>query len=164
VCVWDVETLECLATVGHNGIVLALAEASGKIFSGSDDATITVWDSSSLKCLGTLNGHRGAVVALAAGERHLFSGSRDKAIRCASAYKNTNSQKSPPSAPSSPTGQGTALISVCVAPPLEPSSPVQYVHAVYWPEGSQALSSPMENLRGSCPCWHALEAWHLQFD
>ncbi len=86
VCVWDMETLERLARVGHEGVVLALAEMCGKIFSGSDDSTITVWDSSSLKCLGTLNDHEGAVMALAAGDSHLFSGSLDMTIRWASAY------------------------------------------------------------------------------
>jgi hypothetical protein len=59
-------------------------------------------------------------------------------------------QKSPPSAP---FRQGTTLSSVRVAFPLEPFSPVRY-----WPEGNQALSSPMQNLRGSCPCWPALTA------
>jgi F-box/WD-40 domain protein 7 len=81
--VWDVQTLECLATLqGHSGAVRALAASPRRVFSGSDDTTIKVWDSSRLVCLQTLHGHEDNVRVLAVGERHLFSGSWDKTIRC----------------------------------------------------------------------------------
>ena len=39
--VWDVATLQCLATLtGHSGAVRALAASPDRVFSGSDDTTI----------------------------------------------------------------------------------------------------------------------------
>ena len=41
--VWDVATLQCLATLtGHSGAVRALAASPDRVFSGSDDTTIKV--------------------------------------------------------------------------------------------------------------------------
>lgn len=51
------------------------------MFSGSDDTTVRVWDSQSLRCLGTLEGHEDNVRVLAVSDRYLFSGSWDKTIR-----------------------------------------------------------------------------------
>lgn len=67
---------------GHSGAVRALAASPLRVFSGSDDTTIKVWDSRTLQCLKTLEGHEDNVRVLAVGNKHVFSGSWDKTIRC----------------------------------------------------------------------------------
>ena len=43
--VWDTNSLVCLATLqGHSGAVRALAASPTRVFSGSDDTTIKVFD------------------------------------------------------------------------------------------------------------------------
>lgn len=63
------------------GAVRALVATPTRVFSGSDDTTVRVWDSESLRCLGTLEGHEDNVRVLAVSDRYLFSGSWDKTIR-----------------------------------------------------------------------------------
>ena len=63
------------------GAVRALVATPTRVFSGSDDTTVRVWDSESLRCLRTLEGHEDNVRVLAVSERYLFSGSWDKTIR-----------------------------------------------------------------------------------
>lgn len=63
------------------GAVRALASTGTRVFSGSDDTTVRVWDSESLSCLRTLEGHEDNVRVLAVNDRFLFSGSWDKTIR-----------------------------------------------------------------------------------
>lgn len=63
------------------GAVRALVATPTRVFSGSDDTTVRVWDSESLRCLKTLEGHEDNVRVLAVSDRHLFSGSWDKTIR-----------------------------------------------------------------------------------
>lgn len=60
----------------------ALAVANGRLFSGSYDGTVRVWDVETLTCLKTLAGHTGPVRTLVCSAGHMFSGSYDKTVRC----------------------------------------------------------------------------------
>ena len=75
-------SLTRLATLtGHSGPVRTLVRCGDKVFSGSYDKTVRVWDVNTHKCLATLVGHSGAVRALAASDTVVFSGSDDTTIR-----------------------------------------------------------------------------------
>ena len=68
---------------GHSDAVRALAVANERLFSGSYDGTVKVWDVAALECLQTLAGHTGPVRTLVYSGGHMFSGSYDKTVRCA---------------------------------------------------------------------------------
>ena len=74
---------KCRGTfVGHKAAVWALIVHGDKLYSGSGDASIKVWDCMvTFKNLETLQGHSGQVLCLAASGNFLFSGSHDKTIR-----------------------------------------------------------------------------------
>ena len=55
--------------------------ANGRLFSGSYDGTVRVWDIETLACLRTLAGHTGPVRTLVYSAGHMFSGSYDKTVR-----------------------------------------------------------------------------------
>ncbi len=59
----------------------ALAVANNRLFSGSYDGTVKVWDVDTLVCLKTLAGHTGPVRTLVYSGGHMFSGSYDKTVR-----------------------------------------------------------------------------------
>lgn len=59
----------------------ALATSDNKLFSGSYDGTVKVWDVVTLECLKTLAGHTGPVRTLVSSGGHMFSGSYDKTVR-----------------------------------------------------------------------------------
>jgi WD40 repeat protein len=61
--------------------VRALAVANERLFSGSYDGTVKVWDVDTLACLRTLAGHTGPVRTLVYSGGHMFSGSYDKTVR-----------------------------------------------------------------------------------
>jgi outer membrane protein assembly factor BamB len=66
---------------GHRDMVYSLAAFDGKLFSGSEDRTIKVWDLKTGECTATLRGHRGAISSLAVFDGKLFSGSWDHTIK-----------------------------------------------------------------------------------
>ena len=66
---------------GHTDAVRALATSDNKLFSGSYDGTVKVWDVVTLECLKTLAGHTGPVRTLVSSGGHMFSGSYDKTVR-----------------------------------------------------------------------------------
>lgn len=66
---------------GHSDAVRALAVANDRLFSGSYDGTVKVWDVKSMECLQTLAGHTGPVRTLVYSGGHMFSGSYDKTVR-----------------------------------------------------------------------------------
>ena len=75
-------TLHCTATLqGHTDGVRALAVGRGKLFSGSFDSTMRVWDVATHAHVTTLQGHTRSVMALAVGGGKLFSGSDDDDVR-----------------------------------------------------------------------------------
>jgi WD40 repeat protein len=65
----------------HQGDVLSLAVAGDKIFSGSQDKTIKIWDLNSGKRLKTLTGHNSGIYSLAVSEGKLLSASADRTIK-----------------------------------------------------------------------------------
>ena len=75
---------------GHSDAVRALAVANDRLFSGSYDGTVKVWDVKSMECLQTLAGHTGPVRTLVYSGGHMFSGSYDKTVshctRCSLSY------------------------------------------------------------------------------
>jgi WD40 repeat protein len=70
---------------GHQGFVfdIAVHVASNKLFTGSADKTIGVWDLATMKLIGSLKGHTNAVYALTIDEptNRLFSSSWDNSVR-----------------------------------------------------------------------------------
>ncbi|XP_057532002.1 protein TORMOZ EMBRYO DEFECTIVE isoform X1 [Amaranthus tricolor] len=87
VLVWDVDGGFCTHYFkGHKGIVTCIMfhpDPSRLIlFSGSDDATVRVWDLNNKKCVATMEKHFSAVVSLAMSEDRSFllSAGRDKVV------------------------------------------------------------------------------------
>ena len=72
-------SLRAFAT-GHSDAVRALATSHDKLFSGSYDGTVKVWDIETLECLKTLAGHTGPVRTLVLSAGNMFSGSYDKTV------------------------------------------------------------------------------------
>ncbi|WRX15093.1 WD40 repeat - like 10, partial [Theobroma cacao] len=66
---------------GHFGVVLCLAVGDTKLYYGSVDHTIRVWDTDTLQCIKSLNGHEDAVMSLLHYNRCLFSCSLDCNIK-----------------------------------------------------------------------------------
>ena len=67
--------------VGHRGGINALATWQGKVLSGSDDASVRVWDIGTGAHDATLTGHEKSVRGLAVHGDRLLSASRDGTIR-----------------------------------------------------------------------------------
>ena len=75
-------TYKCLARMeGHTGGVSCLTPYGNKLFSGSDDRTIRVWDADTHKHLATLEGHTDFVECLTIYGNKLFSAGGDRTIR-----------------------------------------------------------------------------------
>lgn len=75
---------------GHSGSVLSLIIGAKKLFSGSADHTIRVWDCDSLECTHVLNGHTSDVTAVLCWDQYLLSGSLDKTIKVWGASESGN--------------------------------------------------------------------------
>lgn len=71
--------VQCLS--GHSAMVLTFAAAQGKVFSGSYDRSILVWDACSLNLIQKLGEHDGAVRSLVTSKSILFSGGTDMVIK-----------------------------------------------------------------------------------
>uniref|UniRef100_A0AAZ3SBR9 RING-type domain-containing protein n=1 Tax=Oncorhynchus tshawytscha TaxID=74940 RepID=A0AAZ3SBR9_ONCTS len=80
--VWDTcTTYKCQKTLeGHDGIVLALCIQGNRLYSGSADCTIIVWDVQTLQKVNTIRAHDNPVCTLVSSHSMLFSGSL-KAIK-----------------------------------------------------------------------------------
>ncbi|CAA2972459.1 Hypothetical predicted protein [Olea europaea subsp. europaea] len=67
---------------GHNGAVCSLlVGANNRLYSGSIDNTIRVWDLQTLHCIQTLHGHTGDVTSVICWDRYLISASVDNTIK-----------------------------------------------------------------------------------
>ena len=66
---------------GHFDYVWCLTVVGDKVYSGSDDNTICVWDTVTYECIATLKGHTKYVLCLTIHENKLYSGSCDSTIR-----------------------------------------------------------------------------------
>lgn len=75
---------------GHTKSVLSLIVGAKRLFSGSADHTIRVWDTESLECVHVLNGHTGDVTAVLCWDHYLLSGSLDKKIKIWAATESGN--------------------------------------------------------------------------
>jgi len=76
------DTMQCTSTLlGHQSRICCLAVSGRKLFSGSGDDCIKVWDMDTLACKDTLYGHRDYVRCLAVAGVRLYSGSDDRTIK-----------------------------------------------------------------------------------
>ncbi|KAG0226915.1 protein with putative role during mitosis [Actinomortierella wolfii] len=83
--VWDVETLECLATFqGHTGGVNSLTALkgayAGQLATGSSDKTIKIWDVTTGTCIKTVRRGTSEVLDVAAGDGMLFGSTYDAVV------------------------------------------------------------------------------------
>ncbi|KAI5084772.1 hypothetical protein GOP47_0000941 [Adiantum capillus-veneris] len=69
------------ALPGHTGAVVTLEASEGKLYSGSMDFTIRVWDLSTAVCIQTLQGHSNVVMGLLSWNQYLLSGSLDGTVK-----------------------------------------------------------------------------------
>ncbi|KAH7297293.1 hypothetical protein KP509_26G064400 [Ceratopteris richardii] len=69
------------ALSGHVAAVVTLEVSDGKLYSGSMDFTIKVWDLSRGICRETLRGHSNVVMGLLSWNQYLLSGSLDGTIK-----------------------------------------------------------------------------------
>ncbi|KAL3536889.1 hypothetical protein ACH5RR_000255 [Cinchona calisaya] len=73
---------ELVATLkGHKLAVLSLVVGAKRLYSGSKDDTIRVWDIKTFECLQILNGHTNFVTSLICWDSYLLSGSLDKTLK-----------------------------------------------------------------------------------
>ncbi|KAL7254550.1 hypothetical protein ACSBR1_008845 [Camellia fascicularis] len=87
VLVWDIDGGFCTHFFkGHKGVVTSIMFHPDPnrliLFSGSDDATVRVWDLATKKCIATLDKHFSAVTSMAVSEDgwSLLSAGRDKVV------------------------------------------------------------------------------------
>ena len=66
---------------GHTGMVQCLTAVGGKVYSGSFDETIRVWDTATHECISTLRGHTDYVRFLAIVGDKVYSSGADKTMR-----------------------------------------------------------------------------------
>lgn len=84
----NLEGMKLKSLRGHVGKVNALAIHNGRLYSGSDDRTIKIWDLSSSSSnrkhsepIRTLTGHTDRVLALTVYDGRLYSASKDRTVR-----------------------------------------------------------------------------------
>ncbi|KAH6831671.1 zinc finger WD40 repeat protein 1 [Perilla frutescens var. hirtella] len=81
---WNIETNipEPAAMLkGHRGAVCSLVIRDDRLYSGSRDCTIKVWDLQHLQCLQALYGHTRDVISVLCWESYLLSASLDKTLK-----------------------------------------------------------------------------------
>ncbi|XP_030965065.1 zinc finger CCCH domain-containing protein 48-like isoform X2 [Quercus lobata] len=76
-------TFQLAATLkGHtHGITSLVVGGGNRLYSGSKDQTIRVWDHENLQCIMTLNGHDDVVKSLMCWDKYLFFGSLECTIK-----------------------------------------------------------------------------------
>lgn len=67
--------------IGHQRAVVSLVSASGRLYSGSMDSTIRVWDLTTLQCIQTLTDHTSVVMSVLIWDHFLISCSLDQSIK-----------------------------------------------------------------------------------
>lgn len=77
---------------GHERQVISLSVSATRLYSGSLDKTIRVWDLKTLQCVQTLSEHKAAVTSVLCWDQKLLSCSLDKTIKVWSASKSGNLQ------------------------------------------------------------------------
>ncbi|CDR34816.1 F-box/WD repeat-containing protein [Criblamydia sequanensis] len=71
--VLDIETNELKKLEGHTKFVTTMVESNGKLFSGSEDRTIRIWDVDSGRELWTLRGHSDQITHIKVLDKNLIS-------------------------------------------------------------------------------------------
>jgi len=66
---------------GHTGSVVSLVFGAGRLYSGSMDNTIRVWDLENMQCIHTLNKHSEIVMSLVCWDQYLLSCSLDQTLK-----------------------------------------------------------------------------------
>jgi WD40 repeat protein len=66
---------------GHDGAVNCLAVTTSRVYSGSADKSIRVWNIDTGECLHKFIGHRGPISCLEHSDGSIFSGSMDSTIK-----------------------------------------------------------------------------------
>uniref|UniRef100_N1R5L9 Zinc finger CCCH domain-containing protein 17 n=1 Tax=Aegilops tauschii TaxID=37682 RepID=N1R5L9_AEGTA len=66
---------------GHDRHVISLAVSATRLYSGSLDKTIRVWDLKNLQCVQTLSEHKAAVTSVLCWDQKLLSCSLDKTVK-----------------------------------------------------------------------------------
>lgn len=66
---------------GHTGSVVSLVFGAGRLYSGSMDKTIRVWDLENMQCIHTLNKHSEVVMSLVCWDQYLLSCSLDQTLK-----------------------------------------------------------------------------------
>jgi len=75
---------------GHERQVISLSVSATRLYSGSLDNTIRVWDLKTLQCVQTLSEHKAAVTSVLCWDQKLLSCSLDKTIKVWSASESGN--------------------------------------------------------------------------
>lgn len=66
---------------GHESAVVSLVVGAGRLYSGSMDTTIRIWDLATLQCIETLTGHASIVMSLLCWDQFLISCSLDQTVK-----------------------------------------------------------------------------------
>ncbi|KAL2477764.1 Zinc finger CCCH domain-containing protein 63 [Forsythia ovata] len=75
---------------GHSGAVCSLVVGANRLYSGSSDSTIRLWDLETLQCMQTLHGHTRDVTSVICWDSYLLSASLDKTLKVWAATKSGN--------------------------------------------------------------------------
>jgi F-box/WD-40 domain protein 7 len=81
ISIWNTYTDEEIKILRHTQSVECLTLHENKLYSGSDDETIRVWNTKTYEEITTLRGHTDTVCCLTLHENKLYSGGYDKTIR-----------------------------------------------------------------------------------
>lgn len=119
------EPVEILA--GHDRHVISLAVSATRLYSGSLDKTIRVWDLKDLQCVQTLSEHKAAVTSVLCWGQKLLSCSLDKTIKVWAASESGNLQLMRTHSEEHWIEQ---LLSVLTDPTIQPSH--NYLSKIKW--------------------------------
>ena len=68
--------------LGHKGLVNFISILGERMFTGSDDQTVIIWDIQTKRVLEYFKGHTGGVTCIAFANNDIFTGSYDHNIIC----------------------------------------------------------------------------------
>ncbi|XP_044947638.1 zinc finger CCCH domain-containing protein 17-like, partial [Hordeum vulgare subsp. vulgare] len=77
----DINSEPVAILAGHDSHVISLAVSATRLYSGSLDKTIRVWDLKNLQCVQTLSQHKAAITSVLCWGQKLLSCSLDKTVK-----------------------------------------------------------------------------------